>query len=78
MDRVQPSHALDPIHTDLDGKVPSEFSGGRPSVRLWETGWLNLPESQSLFAAVLIHFVPSGFLGFTWRFIGMHWNSSVT
>lgn len=44
MGRVQPSHALHPIHTDFNGKVPSEFSGDRPSARLWETGWLNLPE----------------------------------
>lgn len=62
MDRVQPSHALDPVHTDFNGRIPSEFSGGRPSARLWETGCLNLPEVQSVFSSIQINFVPSGFM----------------
>lgn len=33
-------------------KIPSEFSEGRPSARLWETGCLNLSELQSVFASV--------------------------
>lgn len=49
---IEFSHALDPVRTDFNGKIPSEFIGGRPSKRLWETGCLNLPELQSVFASV--------------------------
>lgn len=52
MDRVQPSHALDPVHTDFNGKIPVSLVGADPSARLWETGCLNLPELQSVFASV--------------------------